>query len=435
MLRHWQIGHRGYFVIALLLVLLGLAAGAARIVKKYQTPGPPDGINEGYCDFHNGIYFPSLALLNGESPYGAQYAAEYPVSRQIPFFSPAIVALHAPLSLLPLRVSEVLYFGIMVALIVAIAWQSLLAAGIEKRLDYLLFIAAGIIFSRAGHVTIFNGYFTFELVLAVIIAIRYAEARPWLAAFALVIVSAKPTYILPLGFLMLARGNLKSLIIGAILSIIAAVVPLGWLAHHEGKGDIAKGLSEIRQQISDSQEVHHQEPNELPVLSWTRVDIFAIYAKWTDQDPGDLAHLGVMFLILAIPLGILFKRMRAGVDDGVAGLTGAIIMTGMIVALYRQSYDVLLLAPPIVGALGCRLESWKYLSAFTRYALILLMLFPAFNYLSTQMVLGRFDLSTELVRILTSVNAIVLAVILVWVCSIAFRLPESIHAQRPERSS
>jgi hypothetical protein len=425
MFRNWTIGHRGYFAIALLLVMLGLAASAARIIKKYQTPGPPDGINEGYCDFHNGIYFPSLALLNGQSPYGSQYAAEYPVARQIPFFSPAIIALHSPLSLLPLRVSEVLYFVIMVVLIIAIAGQSMAAAGLEKRIDYLLLITAGIIFSRAGHVTIFNGYFTFELVLAVIIAIRYAEQRPWVAAIALLVVSAKPTYILPLGFLMLARGNVKALIIGAVISIIAAAVPFGWLAYHEGQGDIAKGASDIRQQISDSQAVHHLEPNELPALSWTRVDIFAIYAKWTDQDPGDLAHLGVMFLILAVPMALLYRRKVASVDDGVAGLTGTIIMTGMIVGLYRQSYDVLLLVPPIVGALTMKIDAWKNMSHGVRVSLILLMLFPAFNYLSTQMVLGRFDLSDDWVRILTSVNAIALVILMAWLSFIAFRLPET----------
>ena len=421
----WTIGNRGLFSVSLLILLLGLGASAARIIKKYQTPGPPDGVNEGYCDFHNGIYFPSLALLDGVSPYGSVYAAEYPVSRQIPFFSPAIVAIHAPLSLLPLRVSEVLYFAIMVGLVLAIAWQSMTAAGLEKRLDFLLMIAAGIVFSRAGHVTIFNGYFTFELVLAVIVAVRFAESRPWLAALALVMVSAKPTYILPLGFLMLARGNVKSLVIGAVFSIVAAAIPLAWLGYHEGKGNIAQGIQEIRQQIADSQEVHHNEPNELPVLSWTRVDIFAIYAKWTDQDPSDLAHLLVMFLILAIPMVILYRRQKASLDDGVAGITGAIIMTGMIVGLYRQSYDVLLLVPPIVGAVAARLDAWKNMRWVERVALILLMLFPAFNYLSTQMILGRFQLSGEWVRIITSVNAFALAFLLVWLIAIAFRAYEA----------
>ena len=77
----WTFGNRKIAAAACFILLLGLTATAARIVKKYQVPGPPDPSNEGYCDFHNGIYYPSAALLAGLSPYGSVYAAEYPVSR------------------------------------------------------------------------------------------------------------------------------------------------------------------------------------------------------------------------------------------------------------------------------------------------------------------------------------------------------------------
>ncbi len=415
----WTLGHRGFAIAAAMMLLLGLGLSAARTFKKYQTPGPPDPINEGYCDFHNGVYFPSLALLDGVSPYGSQYAAEYPVSRQIPFFSPAILAIHAPLSLLPLRVSEIVYFGIMVALIIAISSQSLTAAGLPRRLDWILAIAAGIVFSRAGHVTLFNGYFTFELVLATILAIQLAPTRPYLAAIALVVVSAKPTYVLPLGLLMLARGNIKALVVGAIMSIIAAAIPLGWLAWNQGSGNIGAGLAEIRQQISAAQAVHHGEPNELPVLSWTRIDILAIVAKWTEQDPSDEVHLIVMLVLLAIPIGLLFRRRKIQLDDSVAGLTGALVLTSMIVALYRQSYDCLILAPLIIGLVAGILPAWKSLGLIRRWILAAMLLFPAYNYLSTHMILDKLKLDPFIERLLTSMNAVVMVIALIWIVSIA----------------
>lgn len=419
MFTHWSVGNRWICVAATLALLLGLSATTLRIIKKYQTPGPPDGINEGYCDFHNGIYFPSLAFLRGVSPYGSEYAAEYPVARQIPFFSPSILAIHSPLSLLPLRVSEVLYFVIMVALIVAISWQSMAAAGLERRIDWLLAISAMIVFSRAGHITLFNGYFTFEMVLAVIVAIRYAESRPMIAALALVIVSAKPTYILPLGFLMLARGNIKSLAYGAVLSIATAAIALAWLGHHEGDGDVAKGVNAIRAQITEAQEIHNAEPNEIPRLSSTRIDIYAIYSKWADQIPSDLSHLYVMFAILAWPMSILFRRSMRDTDDGVAGLTGAIIITGMIVGLYRQSYDTLLLVPPLVGIAAARLDAWRRMGLWWRLALIFSMIFPLFNYFSTQIVLGRLNPSPEVFMVLTSVNGLTMTILLIALCIFA----------------
>lgn len=420
----WSLGHRLLFMLAVACFSLGVLASAARVVLKYQTPGKPDGINvgrDGYCDFHNGLYYPSLALLQGVSPYGQHYADTYPVARQIPFFSPAIVALHSPLSLLPLRVAEVLYFGLMVAMILVIAALSQIAAGISKRLDLLFGIASVIVFSRAGHITLFNGYFTFELVLATMLAIYWGHRRPWLAACALLVVSGKPTFILPLGFLLLARGNFRPVLYGAGLSIVGAVLPLIWLAFNEGQGDIAQGLSQIRQQIAASQEVHHNEPNELPALSWTRIDIFAIYAKWTNQDPGDVTHLLVMFAILAWPCWLLFKQRREGLDDSLAGLTGALILTTMIVALYRQSYDALLMAAPTVGVMAGRLSGWSDLDWRRRGLLAAMMAFPACNYASTQIFLGRLDLPELAVKVLTSINAVVMLILLGWLCILASR--------------
>ena len=421
MFSNWSIGHRGIATCACFALFIGLFATAARIVKKYQVAGPPDPYNEGYCDFHNGIYFPSSALIAGVSPYGAKYAAEYPVSRQIPFFSPAIVAFHSPLTFLPLRVAEILYFAIMVFLVIAIAAESIKAAGLEKRLDWLLVVAAGIVFSRAGHVTFFNGYFTFELVLAVILAIKWADSHPILAAMALVIVSAKPTYILPLGLLMLARGNVRTLIYGAVLSIAASAVPMAWLAWNEGAGNIPKGLTDIRQQITDAQVVHHHEPNEIPALSWTRIDIFAIVAKWTDQDPSDLSHLVMMIGILIVPMWLLHRWRTSAIDDGVGGMVGAMITTTMIVGLYRQSYDVLLLVPPIVGIIAGQINVWRELGRMKRFLIAVLMLFPCYNYLSTQMILGRFDLGVNMVKVVTSLNAIVMVVLLATICIVTLK--------------
>ncbi len=414
MFSSWSLGHRGLAAAAFLMLTLGLYATAARIIYKYQTPGPPDPINEGYCDFHNGIYFPSKAMVEGISPYGARYANEFPVARQIPFFSPSIVALHAPLALLPLRLAEVAYFAAMLAMALAISMQSITASGLEKRWDLALVVAAAIVFSRAGHVTFFNGYFTFELVLATIIAVRYAPSRPVLAGIALLVISAKPTYVLPLGLLMLARGNVRALIYGATLSIAGAALPFIWLAWNEGNGNVVDGITVIKQQIIDSQAVHHLEPNELPVRSWTRIDLFAIIAKWTEQDPSDVLHLGVMMLVLLIPMMILFRLARDGIDDNVAGFTGALIMTSMIVGLYRQSYDALLLTPPILGALAGRVGVWQSLSKRSQLIVALVMLFPAYNYLSTQMILGRFELPPVWIRLVTSVNAVVMAGLLIW---------------------
>ncbi len=435
----FELGNRGLAIVAALMLMLGVGATAARTIVKYQPPGPFDPSRQGMCDFHNGIYFPTRAMLRGESPYGADYAATYPVARQIPFFSPAILALHAPLALMPLHVGEVLHFSLSLGVIVAIAYLVVLASGLPKRWDYVIGISAALVFTRGGHITLFDGYFTLELVLASLLAIHWGNKRPWLAALALVVVSAKPTYILPLGFLLLARGNFKPLVIGAILSVVAAAIPMGWMAYHQGDGDLGAGLASIRADISGAQEIHRAQEDESPVHSWTRVDLLAIVAKWTEDDPAEATHLIVMAVLLFPAMVVLFRRCRRGVDDGVCGLTGAIILSALLTSLYHQSYDVLLLVAPAVGVLAARLDGWRSLGAWHRIALAGVMLLPAYNYLSTRMFLLRIDPDPTTVKLLTSLNGISLAILMVWCLFLAARgaakLPTESSQSYPEQQS
>ncbi|MFK8111921.1 MAG: glycosyltransferase family 87 protein, partial [Rubripirellula sp.] len=230
MFKNFSVGRPRYLAVATCFLILGVSATAYRTYVKHHTPGPFHPSNQGMCDYHNGMYFPTRALLDGISPYGQEYADSNPVSRQIPFFSPGILVLHTPLVLLPLAVGEVLFFTISVGLMIAIGLLLSSAEGGPKRLDFAIGMAALLVFSRGGHITLYDGYFTIELVLATFLAIYWGDRRPWLAALCLAVVSAKPTYILPLGFLLLVRGNVKAIVIGAVISIVAAVAPMLWLA-------------------------------------------------------------------------------------------------------------------------------------------------------------------------------------------------------------
>ncbi|MFM7564784.1 MAG: hypothetical protein ACKO81_17360, partial [Planctomycetota bacterium] len=49
-------------VLAWLAFLLPLGAIAWRVYRNYQTPGPFDPSRQGLCDFHNGVYYPALAV-------------------------------------------------------------------------------------------------------------------------------------------------------------------------------------------------------------------------------------------------------------------------------------------------------------------------------------------------------------------------------------
>ncbi|MCS7468264.1 glycosyltransferase 87 family protein [Stieleria sp. ICT_E10.1] len=425
-------------LVACLLFGIGVTLAAVRTVTRYQTPGSTNPATQGMCDFHNGLYFPATALLAGKSPYGQQYADEYPVSRQIPFFSPVILVLHAPLTFLPLPVADVLFFALSVVLVIVLATLCANAAGVGivggghlggnagGRLTWIASIAAAIVFSRSGHISLYNGYFTIELALATIAAIHFAKDRPVISAVALTLVSAKPTFILPLGFLMLARGNFKALSLGAAISLLGAGLPMTYLAYHEGiratgSIDLAAGFDKIVDDIGSAQQVHMKTQDESPVDSWTRLDALATVCKWTGSDPGQIVHLAVMMLILLWPMMILFYQSRRGLDDGVAGGTGCLMLVTILTSLYHQSYDAMVVVAPTVGMLLACTEFWRSVSPLTRGVLGALMVVPAFNYLSTRSVLTRLDLGDVGFGVITSLSGVALMVAWLVICVLLTR--------------
>ncbi|OYP38126.1 glycosyltransferase 87 family protein [Rhodopirellula sp. MGV] len=412
--------------VAIVVFIALVSMTAIRVVKQYQVPGPFTPSAQGMCDFHNGIYFPTKALLRGVSPYGQAYADDYPVARQIPFFSPGILLLHAPFAMMPLHVAEVLYFVFCVGLIIAIAVLCADVAGKPWRVDWIACVACVLVASRGGHITLFDGYFTFELVLASMLAIHWAPKHPLWAAIALAVVSAKPTYILPLGFLLLARGNVKAIVIGAIYSVVLAAIPFGWLAYHEGlreigRGDLTAGLNKVLGDIETTQQVHMNMPDESPVLSWTRLDLLAAVSKWTQSEPSQATHLIVMAAILAVPMALLVVRCRRKLDDGLGGATGAMILLATLTSLYHQSYDAMLMLAPITAAAAVELPYWKSMPGKTRWAVCALMLFPLFNLLSTRSLLLKLNLGSAAYAAATCLNGVSIATALGVVCYFAVR--------------
>ncbi|MCC9600483.1 glycosyltransferase 87 family protein [Stieleria sp. JC731] len=425
--------HKPVAALAVIAFIALISLTALRVVKQYQSPGPFDPTAQGMCDFHNGVYFPTRALLAGVSPYGTGYANSYPVARQIPFFSPGILLLHAPLAVLPLHVAEVIYFVFSVALIIAIAMVCAKAAGKENQIEWIASIATLLVASRGGHITLFDGYFTFELVLATYLSVQWAKSHPTRAGIALAVVSAKPTYILPLGFLLLARGNFKALLIGASISILIAGLPFGYLAYQEsirgtGQPDFAWGIGKLISDIEVTQQVHMNMPDESPVLSWTRLDLLAAASKWTGTEPSQLIHLLVMFVMLSVPMVLLAVQAAKRKNSGLGGSAGALITLAMLSSLYHQSYDALLLMAPIAASFAGRTEFWKSIPPLARWSCCLLMLIPLFNLLSTRSLLLKLNLGQAGYAAATSLNGFAIAIALLIVCFHTPRTPAE-HVQ------
>lgn len=405
-------------VLAGCLLLLAIGGTSARIAKQYGPPGPFDPEKQGLCDFHNGLYFPARAIVAGFSPYGGDYPLHYPVARPIPFYSPSVLLLHYPLAIMPLRAAEITFVAISYLLILAIGWFLTKVAreqGATLRWPTILWIAALIACSRGGHITIFNGYFTLELILATFVAIRYAPDQPWIAAMALSLVAIKPTYILPLGFLLFARGNYRSLVYGAAVTAIVTFIPMTYVADSIGDGRLIAGWKDLIDHIVETQASHRAVPSERPSLSWTRIDALALVAKWGGHDPPSWIYFLTMIGLNLPAMWMLDRRRRFQLDDGLLGVTGLLIITSMLVSVYHQFYDAMLLTAPLVGLFA--IAHWRRLPTWQWFGLATLLVLPMLNYSSASSVLSRLSSYPLLVQILTSVNAIVL--LSVWIAAIA----------------
>ena len=67
-----------------------------------------------------------------------------------------------------------------------------------------------------------------------------------------------------------------------------------------------------------------------------------------------------MGLVLAPVLWLLNARRRLGIDDGLLGMTGALILTATLVSIYHQSYDALLMIAPLAGIFfGVQSQTWR----------------------------------------------------------------------------
>jgi Glycosyltransferase family 87 len=395
-------------VFCLFAIILGVGASIVRIQRTYdELGGPYDNRTNGMFDFHNGVYQPALGLRNGIIPYSQRLVDEYQVTRPVPAFSPFIVALHIPLTYLPLHVAEVVYFIAIMVMMAVSAW--IVAREANPHLANFIFfpMLAILVLSRSGHSTLVSGYFTMELVLGTLVAFRFAEDRPILSAVGVLFASGKPTYAIPLAIVMFARRNFRALFIGIAFSIIAAAIPLLYLASLHGS-------SAIIDAIRVGQENHLADPTEFPVNTWTRIDFTAIVCKWLGTNPGEIVLIGAMLPLIAWPAWKLHQLATNQDRNGVTTPSGAIAALALLTALYHHAYDSLLTCGILAGLFWANHRGFHRFGTLSKCILALFVTSPWWNFASTETVLLRLPSIPMLKETLSSVNAILLMIGLVW---------------------
>ena len=276
LLRKFLTGKTGY-VLAILFATLFTCFAGYRAYSRYAVPTPTfDFSKSGMNDFHNGAYFPSKAFANRINPYASDVCDHYPMSRSVPPYSPVVFMLYHPFIWLDLPAADIAFFAFNLLLIGGLTWCTVETIGrlvkpnsrcllnwfSDNRLAAIW--AFGLVMlSRPGHITMFTGYFTVQLVIGTLMSLHYSRSKPWLAGIGMLLASGKPTYIIPLAILMFFRRDFKALTIGLIMCAVVAAAGIGWLAS-------SSSLTAVIDGVRQGQAAFDADPTELPVFIWMR---------------------------------------------------------------------------------------------------------------------------------------------------------------------
>jgi hypothetical protein len=181
---------------------------------------------------------------------------------------------------------------------------------------------------------------------------------------------------------MLFRGHLKATITGTAIAVLASLASICWLISDDSLTQFLDGLR-------TSHELHLDDPNEMPVFSWVRIDTLSVVAKWLEWNPSTLSHLAVMLPMLLLA-GLFIRQLeRIESPSGSNGVCAMLVAITVLVSIYHQFYDGLVLIGPIIGLIAGS-SSWARVSKPIRYLLLFLTIIPIWNYLSSEIILNRF---------------------------------------------
>jgi hypothetical protein len=386
------------------LFAAAVAISAVRIQRTLQVPPAFPEFNQCVTDFHNSVYFPALGLQNGLNPYSEEYVEQLPTYR-LPPYSPALFWLSYPFSLLSLDAANVAYFSISCLLVVALAASTLYFCRLPRSIVNVLGLATLVLLSRPGHIAILLGQITLIPVLGTVWAMELSRRRPLVAGFALAFTTLKPTFAIPVIWLLFCRRNFRTAIAGAVIGGVAAVgglVPL--VANH--------GVESVVQSLIDTQGNLEHDKMVATETTWTRIDAVAFVGKLFGAEPDRLMQATMLAACLLVAGYALWRTSGTRLAEGADSFSSLIICATTLACVYHGSYDALLLVVPWVAIIAGKLRD--QLPPQLRIAIFVLLSVPAINYVCTRVVISKLAITEPLLTPLTMVNsACILLVMLI----------------------
>jgi hypothetical protein len=402
-------------MVAAFVVVVGLLG--SRTLARLNVPGSSDREHFGLIDFRDAIYYPVRAFLDGRNPYDvAAHRAAYPVGAKFPLYSPLTLVIHAPFGLLPFEAAELAYFLVTILLVLALARLALTAAGVEARAAHVCGLAALVLASRPGHQNLLAGQCTVQVVLAASLALLHARTRPLVAGLGLAVATLKPTFGVPLALLMVARGDLAAVALGALAASAGVAVALpGLTAAAGGMGAL---VDSMRANYAGSM----LGPLVHPALSPFRVDAVATLGRFLGRAPAPGLALAIAAAVLGLAAAGVRRLAARAAEPEAHGAAFALAALAILLCTYHQPYDVLLLTVPIAMLAAAWSRRAADGGALARRVLPLLLL-PAVNYVATRTVLEQLAPGGAAWLAVTSLNGAALLGAFVVLARAALRAP------------
>jgi hypothetical protein len=374
---------------------------ALRTFWLLNVPGDPamDDTHWALCDFRDAVYYPAVSFLQGGNPYGASFPRTYPVGSALAPYLPLTLLVHLPFGLMPFTIAEAVHFLLAVALTLVLACLALEVAGLARTTARVLALGTLLLVSRPGHWNLVLGQPTLLVAIGTYLALRWSDDRPWLAAFAFALALVKPSFGLPLGVVMFARGNGGVVVAGTLIaaSISAAVVEI--LVVHAGGAtpflaDTLSGFALWNTAL---------DPFVNKVAFYGAMDVGALLSRPLGRALVPAEQLGVAGAILGFA-ALAIRRLGARPEPAARVRSLALACLAVVLAVHHQTYDWLLLAPAVTAAAttGGRLEPAGHV--LLRFVLLVLLSVPALNYLAASTALVALGITGPLAVLVCSAN-------------------------------
>jgi hypothetical protein len=368
-------------VVAVSAFLLVTALLAVRTVSKLNVPGHPNAEQWGLADFRDNAYYPTVALLQGENPYDApSYVQRYPVRHAFPPYSPLTLGLHLPLALMSFERAEVVYWLLTASLALPLAGLALAACRVRMNVAAVAGIATLVLLSRPGHWNQVLGQSAMALTVATYGALHYLRTRSRLAGACLAVATIKLTFGIPLGVLMVAMKGGRAVFVGIVVAACVSLAVAVSLASAAGS------VASLAASMLDTAAAFAAKVDVAATGDGFRVDVIGLVGRLSGHEPGVVAQLLAAGTVLAIgALGVARSR-RSGRDE--AHLAPSLACVTMLICLYHNAYDMLLLTFPLTAAVTARrVAPWSTHPAL-HGCLLGCLVFPLANYLASDSALG-----------------------------------------------